>query len=147
MPEILTQASKSIDTVNVHGAGSANTLTARAAESESWVDLVLNANERIQHHRSGLVEIKGVCLHLWLLRWSVWVPSVDVEGLGLSILGWCWLGDGAGLGSWGDLGGRGGRIVGANGTGSLLLGAGDRGERADGRGWAESRARRSQEAR
>ena len=98
MLEILTQAGESVDSVNVHGARSANALSAGAAESKSWVDLVLDANERIQHHRSGLVQVQGVCLHPWLLGWSVWVPSVDVEGLGLSILGWCWLGDGAGLG-------------------------------------------------
>lgn len=147
MSEILTQASKSVDTVDVHGARSANTLSAGAAESEGWVDLVLDANERIQHHRSGLVEIQGVCLHLWLLGWSVWVPSVDVEGLGLSILRWCWLGDGAGLRLWGDLGGRGGNVVGSNAAGGLLLGARNRGEGADRGGWAEGRARCSQEAR
>lgn len=86
-------------------------------------------------------------MHLWLLGWSIWVPSVNVEGLDLGVFAWCWLGDGAGLRSWGDLGGRGGRIVGSDGGRGLLLTARDRGKGADHRGWAESRARRSQEAR
>lgn len=146
-PKILTQASKSVDSVNIHGARSANAFSAGSAESKSWVDLVLNANERIQHHRSGLVEIQGICLHLWLLRWSVWVPSVDVEGLGLCVFAWCWLGDGAGLGGWGDLGGRCGRIVRSNAGGSFLSATRNGGESASSRGWAESGARRSQEAR
>ena len=111
---LLTQASKSVDTVNVHGARTANTLSARAAESESWVDFVLDADERIQHHRTGLVEVQSVSLHAWLLGWGVWVPSVDVEGLDLSILGWCWLWSSAGLRLWSDWSGGGRNIVGAD---------------------------------
>lgn len=98
----LTQASESVNTVDVHGARTANTLSARSAESEGWVNLVLDANERIQHHRSGFVQVQSVCLHAWLLGWGVWVPSVDVEGLDLCLLAWSWLWSGASLGLWGD---------------------------------------------
>lgn len=120
------QASQGVHTVDVHGTASANTLTATPPEGKSRVDLVLDTDERIQHHRSGLVQVQRVRLHLGLRRWLVRVPSVDVEGLCLCILaglglllgrclalgdglaGWIWddalsgLGDGIAGGRVGD---------------------------------------------
>jgi len=83
--ETLTQACKSIDTINVHGAASANTLSATPSECEGWVHLVLDSDQGIQHHRSGLLQIQGIALHPWLRGWLIWVPSVDVECLDLGI--------------------------------------------------------------
>jgi hypothetical protein len=81
-----TQAGKSVDTVNVHGAGTADTLSAGSAESKSRVQLILDSDQSIQHHRTGLVEVEGVALHAGLVAGSIGVPSVDVEGLDLAVL-------------------------------------------------------------
>lgn len=77
-----TQASQSVDTVNVHSTASANTLTAASSESQCRVDLILNTNQSIQHHRTGLVQVKGIALHTRLLGGSIGIPAVDMEGLG-----------------------------------------------------------------
>ena len=60
------QAGQGVDTVDVHGAATADTLTTTPPEGKSGVDLVLDANERIQHHGSGLVQVECVGLHLGL---------------------------------------------------------------------------------
>ena len=82
-----TQASQGVDTVNVHGAGTADTLTAGSTESESWVKLVLDANKSIQHHGTGFVQVELIRLHGGLLGRGVRVPAVDLEGLHLGGLG------------------------------------------------------------
>lgn len=61
-----TQASQGVDTVDVHGAAAANALTATSPEGEGRVHLILDANERIQHHGSGLVQVERIRLHFWL---------------------------------------------------------------------------------
>lgn len=43
------KAGKGVLTVNVHGARSADTLTARTTESEGGVDLILNFDESIEN--------------------------------------------------------------------------------------------------
>lgn len=82
-----TQAGESVDTVDVHGARTANTLTARPPESEGRVEFVLYPDKRIQHHGSGLIQVEVVGLHLGLLAGLVRVPTVDLEGLHLGLLG------------------------------------------------------------
>lgn len=82
-----TQAGESVNTVDVHGARTANTLTARSAESEGRVEFVLYPDERIEHHRSGLVQVEVVGLHLGLLAGLVRVPTVDLESFHLGLLG------------------------------------------------------------
>jgi hypothetical protein len=81
----LTQACKSVDTINVHGAASADTLSATPSECEGGVDLVLDPDQGVQHHRAGLVQIQGITLHPWLHGWLIWVPSVDVKCLDLRL--------------------------------------------------------------
>jgi hypothetical protein len=78
-----TQASKSVDSVNVHRATSADTLSATPSEGQGGVDFVLDSDERIQHHRAGLVEVQLVGLHLGLLGGGVGIPAVDLELLDL----------------------------------------------------------------
>lgn len=73
------KASKGVDTVNVHGARTANALTARATEGERGVDLVLDLDQSIENHWAGLVEVKGVRLKTRLLGRLIGVPSVDLE--------------------------------------------------------------------
>jgi hypothetical protein len=43
------EASKGVLAVNVHGARSADTLAARATESERWVDLIFDFDECIEN--------------------------------------------------------------------------------------------------
>lgn len=80
------QAGQGVDAVDVHGAASADALATTPPEGEGGVDLVLDADERVQHHGAGLVEVERVRLHLGLRRRLVRVPSVDVERLGARIL-------------------------------------------------------------
>lgn len=82
-----TQASQCIDTVDVHGTTTADTLSATSPEGQGGVDLVLDSDERIQHHGTGLVQIQAVGLHLGLLGGLVRVPAVDVELLDSRSLG------------------------------------------------------------
>jgi len=79
------QASKSVNTINVHRAASANTLSATPSECEGGVDLVLDSDQGIQHHRAGFVQIQGVALHAWLGGWLIGIPSVNVECLDLRV--------------------------------------------------------------
>jgi hypothetical protein len=82
-----TETGERVDTVNVHGAASANSLTAAPPEGQGGVDLVLDADEGVEHHGARLVEVERVRLHLGLGRGLIGVPAVDVERLGLCILG------------------------------------------------------------
>jgi len=94
------QACKSVDTVDIHSAASADTLSATPSECEGGVDLVLDSDQGIQHHRTGLVQIQGIALHSWLRRWLVWVPSVDVECFDLGLWVRSGLFDGGSLRWW-----------------------------------------------
>lgn len=53
--------------VDVHGARSANSLSARPSEGQCRVHLVLNLDDGIKNHRSALVEVDGVALKVRLL--------------------------------------------------------------------------------
>lgn len=80
-----TQAGKGVDTVNVHGAGTADALSARASEGQSGVELVLDADQGVEHHGTRLVQVERVALHARLVAGGVGVPSVDVERLDLAV--------------------------------------------------------------
>lgn len=83
-----TETSKGVLSVDVHGAAATDTLTATPAESDRRVKLVLDADERVENHRSGLVEVESIALHTGLLGGRVRVPTVDLEGPHLGLLGW-----------------------------------------------------------
>jgi hypothetical protein len=74
----LAQASERVDTVNVHGARAADALAARSAEGERRVHLVLHLDQRVEHHRSAIVQVDLVLLHLRLCA-RVRIPAVDGE--------------------------------------------------------------------
>lgn len=97
-PPKLTQASQCVDTINVHRAATADTLSAASPERERRVHLVLDPDQSVQHHWPSLVQIEGVGLHLRLAGRLIGVPAVDVEGLDGSILVRAGLLDCAGLG-------------------------------------------------
>lgn len=77
----LTQACQGVLAIDVHGTATADTLTAASSESQSRVELVLDANNGIQDHRSSLVQVDGVALKTRLDGRGIGVPSVDLEGL------------------------------------------------------------------
>lgn len=64
---LLCQASAPELTINVHSAGSADTLTARATESKGRVQLVLDLEDGVEDHRTALGEVKRVGLKVGLL--------------------------------------------------------------------------------
>lgn len=68
--------------IDVHGAAAADSLAAAPSESESRVELILDANQGIEDHGARLVEVDGVGLQPRLLGRRVGVPAVDLEGLG-----------------------------------------------------------------
>lgn len=81
-----TEASKGVLAVDVHGAGAADTLAATSAERQGRVDLVLDADDGVEHHGAGLVEVNGVALQARLLGGRVRVPAVDLERLEARLL-------------------------------------------------------------
>jgi len=70
-----------VDTVDVHGAGTTDAFSAGSSEGQGWVQLVFDADECVQHHWAGFVEIQRVFLHPGFLAGGVWIPTVDFEGL------------------------------------------------------------------
>jgi len=83
------QTSKSVLSVDVHGATTTDTLTATSSEGQSRVELVLDSDEGIENHRSSLVKVQSVGLKTRLLAGGIGVPSVDLERLevGIRVLG------------------------------------------------------------
>lgn len=79
----LTQTSQSINPINIHRTAPTNTLSAAPSERKRRIYLILDPDERIQHHGAGLVQVQRVRLHPRLRGRLVGVPAVDVEGLGL----------------------------------------------------------------
>jgi len=57
MPFARTKTSQCVDTIDVHGTAPANSFTTTSPESQGGIDLVLNANEGIQHHGASLVQV------------------------------------------------------------------------------------------
>lgn len=85
-----TQTSQSVNTIDIHRTTATNALSATPSESECRVNLILNSDKSIQHHRARLVEIKRVALHTGFGSWLIGVPAVDLEGLdfGIGVRGW-----------------------------------------------------------
>jgi len=65
------EAGEGVLAVDVHGTGTADPLAAGTAEGKRWIDLVLNLDEGIENHWSGLVKVNLIGLQLWLLLWLV----------------------------------------------------------------------------
>jgi len=73
-------ASQSVGTLDVHSTRTADALSAAPTESESGILLVLDLEQSVQNHWSGLVQIDGVVLDSWFVPRLFGVPSVDAEG-------------------------------------------------------------------
>ena len=74
-----------MSTIDVHGAGSANTLSAASSERQRWVDLVLDFDEGVEEHRSALVGVDVIRNILWSVLRVIWVGSINVKSLHFSL--------------------------------------------------------------
>src|SRR5271166_2362769 len=72
------QTGERITTIDVHGAGAADALTAGATEGQRRVDLVLDLDQRVQDHRAACVEIDLIGVGARVLP-IVRVPAIDLE--------------------------------------------------------------------
>jgi hypothetical protein len=61
-----TETCQRVDSIDVHGAASANSLAATPPERQGRVHLILDPDKRIEHHGTGLVQVERVRLHLGL---------------------------------------------------------------------------------
>ncbi len=75
----VTKASQGVTSVDVHGARSADSLTARSAEGQSGILLGFDFDESIQDHGSAVVEINGV-------RGEVLISSVLEKEKNMSLI-------------------------------------------------------------
>ena len=76
-----TKAGKVMASIDVHGAGAADTFSARATEAESWVDLILDLDKGIKEHRSTLFRVDVVSDISWAIIGVVRVAAIDVDAL------------------------------------------------------------------
>src|SRR5260370_21103486 len=72
------EASQRIGAVDVHCAGTANPFAARAAERQGRIDLVLDLDQRVENHRTAVVEVDLERVDHRVLP-VVGVPAVDLE--------------------------------------------------------------------
>ena len=93
-----TQTSQRVDTIDVHRTASADALSATPSEGKGRINLILNPNQGIQHHRSCLIQIQRIALHAWLRGWLIGIPAVDMERLDFCLRTWNRLFDSACLG-------------------------------------------------
>ena len=75
-----TQASKSVNTVDIHRTATADAFSAASPESKSRIQFILDTNKRVEDHRAGLVQVQLVSLHLRLLCWVLGTPTINMEG-------------------------------------------------------------------
>ena len=62
----LGQASQTVFAIDVHGARTADTLTARSSEREGVIDLVLDLEQCVQNHRTATIRsIHKITHHLF----------------------------------------------------------------------------------
>src|SRR5208337_2443993 len=77
-------AGEGVGPVDIHGAGAADALAAGAAERQRRVDLVLDLDKAVEHHRSALGEIDLVAVNARVLT-VLGIPAVDTELLPLAL--------------------------------------------------------------
>lgn len=95
-----TETSKGINSVDVHGTASTDSLTATPPESQGGINFILDADQGIEHHGTRLVQIQSVRLHARLRGGLIRVPAINVERLNFCILARLGLLDCRGLGLW-----------------------------------------------
>src|SRR5579875_2720880 len=71
-------AGKRVRPVDIHRAGAANPLAARAAKGQRRIDLVLDLDQRVENHRAAFVEIDREAVDDRVLP-VIRVPAIDPE--------------------------------------------------------------------
>ena len=124
-----TQASQRVDPINVHGTTPTDALPTTPPECQGWIHLILDSYQRIQHHRSRLVQVQCVGLHFGFLARGIRRPAIDVESLCSGLCRLSGFVDGGGFfGGDGLLGGRHGFTDVGEGLDGCISAAEERGE-------------------
>src|SRR6516165_3450198 len=71
-------AGERVLTVDVHRAGAANAFAAGAAEGEGRIDVVLDPDQAIEHHRAAVVDVDVIGVGARILP-VVRIPAIDLE--------------------------------------------------------------------
>ena len=79
MTKLLPDASEGVDAADVHGARSADAFPAGPPECDGGVHLVLDLDERVQHHGTTGVQVDIELLHARLVARLIGIESVDEE--------------------------------------------------------------------
>mmetsp|Transcript_643 Transcript_643/g.1682 ORF Transcript_643/g.1682 Transcript_643/m.1682 type:complete len:244 (+) Transcript_643:671-1402(+) len=74
------QARKRVLAIDIHRTGSANSFATRAPKRKRRVLLVLDLDQRVQHHRPRLVQIQVILSQLWFVP-AFRVPAIDHKSL------------------------------------------------------------------
>lgn len=71
-------AGKRVRAIDIHGAGTANAFTARTAQRQRRVDLVLDIEQTVQNHRTTIVtiDIIGIDTRIFVV---IRRPAIDAE--------------------------------------------------------------------
>ena len=69
--------------VDVHGAGAADALAAGAAEGQRRVDVVLDPDQAVQHHRPAFIGVDEIGVDAGVFA-VVRIPAIDLELAGLA---------------------------------------------------------------
>jgi hypothetical protein len=75
------QTGEGVASLDVHGAGSADSLPATPAKGEARVLLVLDLDEGVQNHRTAIVQVDRIRAEVGLLVVLFRVPSIDLKVL------------------------------------------------------------------
>lgn len=75
----LADARERVGAANVHCTRATDALATRSTESERWIDLIFDLDQRVEHHRAAAGQIDFVALHVRLLLGLVRIPAVDFE--------------------------------------------------------------------
>jgi len=82
------ETGEGVASLDVHGAGSADSFSAAPTKGETRILLVLDFNEGVEDHRTAIVEVDRIRAEVWLLVVLFRVPSIDLEVLD-SLYGRC----------------------------------------------------------
>mmetsp|Transcript_3554 Transcript_3554/g.8556 ORF Transcript_3554/g.8556 Transcript_3554/m.8556 type:complete len:255 (+) Transcript_3554:104-868(+) len=75
------KAGERVGPLDVHGAGSANTLAAAPPKGQGGILLILDLEEGVENHRAAVVEIDGVRAEIRLLVLLLGIPPIHLEVL------------------------------------------------------------------
>jgi len=82
------ETGEGVASLDVHGAGSADSFSAAPTKGETRVLLFLDVNVGVEDHRTAIVEVDRIRAEVWLLVVLFRVPSIDLEVLD-SLYGRC----------------------------------------------------------